>query len=169
MCFDSCIVREQWNESVWLMQKGPDLAAFTAAAVMREMLAAALDAAAWILLLTWPSTTSNSHTAVTACTNTSDTLTHLHSTHPAFTLGLNIIFPKVDFFSSFFSSAFGAGGSSGLAAASRVLLLDASTWCVRGRSEKTVLYTANERTVRGFKKMLNWLCESLRLNHQQRD
>lgn len=41
------------------------------------------------------------------------------------------MFPKVDFFSGFFSSGFGAGGSSGLAAASRVLLLDESTCCQR--------------------------------------
>lgn len=48
-----------------------------------------------------------------------------------FTLGLNRP-PKADFF-SFFSSGLGAGGSSGLAAASRVLVLDASTWSVRER------------------------------------
>ncbi len=67
--FSRLITVRQGSESVWLT----DLAAFTAAAVMREMLAAALDAATRILLLTWPSTTSNSHTAVTACTHTSDT------------------------------------------------------------------------------------------------
>lgn len=34
---------------------------FTAPPALREMPATALDAAAWILELTWPSSTSNSH------------------------------------------------------------------------------------------------------------
>lgn len=44
-----------------------------------------------------------------------------------FTFGLSKLENAEDFFSSFFSSGLGGGGGSGLATASRVLALDAST------------------------------------------
>lgn len=115
---------------------------FTGLEDMRETLAAALEAAAWILEDTWPSSTSNSHKPIIACGSLMHKI-HLHTWIDVYrgliTLGLNKL-PKADFFSGFFSSGFGAGGSSGLAAASRVLVLEASTWSVRERNKMVLLW-----------------------------
>lgn len=127
------------------MYEGPGIAVFTAAADMREMLAAALDAAAWILLLTWPSSTSKSHRSVTACRNTSDTLTHPHSNSSGLYLGFEHA-SKSGFLLEFLLLWFWCwrffrfGGGLKSAGLRRVGLM-----CQRKIREDCFIYTINEK------------------------
>lgn len=92
----------------------------------------ALDAAAWILELTWPSSTSNSYKPLlTSCNQSLNMFDKQCLTVWAsnvFTFGLSKLAKGEGFFSVFFSSGLGAGGGSALAPASKVLVLDASTF-----------------------------------------
>lgn len=105
---------------------------FTTGPAPREMPAAALDAAAWILALTWPSSTSNSYKsfslhAINQSLHMFDYSLLRVLPLSGFTFGLSKLAKGEAFFSPFFSSGLGAGGGSSLALASRVLVLDAST------------------------------------------
>lgn len=91
------------------------------------MPAAALDAAAWILELTWPSSTSNSYKSHLLHAISHSTCLIRVLPPSVFTFGLSKLAKGEGFFPAFFSSGLGAVGGSSLALASRVLVLDAST------------------------------------------